>query len=1017
MLSLRKTTFIIVLAAFIVLVSVIHFTFIRTVLPRFTAIEHRLVLGNLEQASVLPMDQSRELAALNRLWAWKDSTYQFALDKDPAFIEANLRMPTFSTKKLHLIGFYDTTGQVVWGAHCTPASDNLSPIPWDFEDFVFSRVAPWGKHYTGRGFQGIARFEDTLWVLSCEQILTSQEEGPRRGWLLMGRILAPETLEEEARKTNIDMIASLASLVPEEADNISPEIWEQDDHIYARILLTGIDGMPTLQITVKRPTTISGAGRTLTLINFAITGATALIVGLLIMWLLQHRVLNRIFLLARQARGVAKHPREAYDIVVPGEDEITTLASDINGMLQKVKDEERFLEKMMYSLPVGVMLVSVDERCIVEINPFACRTIGMPCEEIKGKICHGFICPSKEKNCPMLDLGEPYKQQRRVLINASGEKIPILKSATPITRNGTPLLLETFVDIRELETTRQALEESEDRYRTIFMNTGTANVIINEDTTIALANSEFHKLAGYSPEEIEKGLSWTSFFHADDVRWMKEYHTMRRENDMSAPQNYEARILRKDGEIRNVELTVAMFPGTSMSIASILDITDRKVAERELAYKAFYDDATGLPNRQLFHEHLLHAMENARRNNSMAGIMFLAFGQFKSIRENHDTATVNDLLKQVGAKLRISLRKNDTIAHLGNESYAILTEHTINPSAASMVAQKIIEIFDKSFDVGGTPMYLTANMGVVLFPLDGDTPEELMSKAELALGRARLIGENTFNMYTSDLNEQAVKQLELETALRRALAEDQFEVWYQPLLKLPETGMYGVEALIRWRKPDGTLIMPEEFIPFAEGTSLIRAMDLFVMEQACRQCIAWKEELGIDLTLAVNISSQHFRRGKLLGQVTEILDRTGLMPERLELELTETMLMENFDIVVPMINEFKSIGVSFALDDFGTGYSSLYSLRELSISTLKIDKVFIDMLDSNKAEGESFVRTIVSMAESLDMETVAEGVESRRQFVSLKKLGCTAVQGYLFSPPVNARDLGNLLRAGTFPMT
>lgn len=1009
--SLRRTTFLIILLAFGILISVTYLTSTYTLLPRFIAIENNHLLGDMQRVKALPMERARGLLLLTRDWAWWDDSYEFMLDRSQEFMDSNLPISTFTGSELNLIGFYDTMGQIHWGASLPPDEETLSPIPWDFEDFVFSRVAPWGARYTGKGFYGIARINDTVWILACEQILNSEEQGPHRGWLMMGRILEPAALEEAAKNAHLHLQATLAH---KQGSIDGPAIWKENGVIYAKSILHDINGKPALELILQHPASISQAGKKLVRVNFAIISTACLIIGALAMWLLQRRVLSRISLLARQAKSVTQKPNEAYDITVPGKDEITALASDVNSMIQQVKEEERFLDNMMRSLQVGVLLVSVEDRKIVEANPYACDLVGRACEDIIGQRCHGFICPNEEGACPVLDLGQPNEQSRRVLINSDGDEVPILKSVVPITRKGKHYLLETFVSIAQLEATQRALEDSENRYRTIFMSTGTASIIVNEDHTVGQGNSEFFNMSGYSPEQIEAGLKWTDCFHPEDVRWMVEYNRMRRKDEKTAPRRYEARFINGRGEMRNVELTVAMLPGTEKSIASLLDITDRKLTERELTHKAFYDEVTGLPNRQLFGERLLHSVQNAERNGSFVGVVFLDISRFKDVNDRFGREKGDDILRRVGQRLRSSLRSNDTVARFGHDEYALLTEDASHLSDIPLLAHKVVELFDEPFPVEGESLYLTVGAGVALYPEDGETPEELMRNAELAMLSAKTAGQNTFNMCTEALDQQARNRLTLESELRHALEAGQIEVWYQPKVRLLDGEIQGVEGLVRWRKADGTILEPEAFLPFAEGTSLIRDIDLEVLNQACAQCVGWRKELGLDLTLCTNISPLHFKRGELAAQINEILYTTGFTPQRLELDITESALVEHADDAESMLKELAAMGISFALDDFGTGYSSLYRLKDMPVQTIKIDKVFVDMLETNRAQGESFIKTIVAMAESLYMETLAEGVEKPRQVSLLRKLGCEYVQGFTLSPPVRPEEMQKLLRMGPF---
>lgn len=1004
--SLRKTTSIILVLAFGVLASVTYLTSRGILLPRFEEIEREHILGDLERAKSLPLRQSQALALLVRDWAWRNDTYAFVKSKNPEYIASNLSLSTFTASGINLITFYDTLGQSVWGAYLAPDAEHFLPLPWDLADFAFRRVAPWGKRFAGEGFQGIARLNETVWILACEQVLAGNGQGPPRGWLLMGRVLDPARLEKTAEKANLRLTAKLAPSGAS-SDN-SLRTWNEGEYTHAELTLNDIDGRPALVLFLTKDRNIIEAGKSLVRINFAIISTACLLIGILAMWLMQQRVLSRISGLARQAKRVALNPQKAYDIAVTGSDEISAMARDVNSMVQRIKEEERFLENMMHSLQVGVLLVSVDTWRIVEVNPYACDLIGLPREEIVGKTCRGFLC-SEDEECPALDPRQTNRQRHHDLVNASRGKIPVLTSAVAITRKGSPFLLETFVDVSELEATRRALEESESRYRTIFMNTGTASVIIGEDTSIVLGNSEFYNMSGHTPEEVENGLGWKECFHPDDLPWIMEYHTMLREDEGAVPKRYEARFVTAEGETLTVELTVALLPGTAMSIASLLDITDRKLTERELTHKAFYDAITTLPNRQLFQERLLHAVENAKRKDTLVGVMFLDIDDFDMLNETRGYETGNQVLRMVADRLRDSLRSNDTVARLGQDEFAILTETSTEPSDIPLLAQRVMEFFDEPFTITDEPIHLTVCIGIALFPLDGDRPEPLMRNADLALSRAKAMGRSMFSLYTRELNAQAMARLKLEGDMRRALSNNEVEVWYQPLVNL-ETGEFlAVEALARWRRPDGSLARPDEFIPFAEGTSLIQAIDLHVMEQACRQSVAWRERFGTALTMSVNLSAQPLKRGNLIAQVDEILQRTGMPPDGLVIEITEKTLLDHFDKASTVIRELAELGVGFALDDFGTGHSSLFQLRDLSLKALKMDKVFTEMLEKSNAGGESLVTALITMAETLGTACIAKGVETDSQMESLRRLGCEHAQGFHFSPPVKAGELEKML--------
>lgn len=318
----------------------------------------------------------------------------------------------------------------------------------------------------------------------------------------------------------------------------------------------------------------------------------------------------------------------------------------------------------------------------------------------------------------------------------------------------------------------------------------------------------------------------------------------------------------------------------------------------------------------------------------------------------------------------------------------------------------------RPFRVGGNEFYLGVSVGIAVHPLDADTAERLVQNADLAMYRAKESGKNTFSLYKRNLNDQAARRLTLETDLRRALAEERLTVFFQPKVDMGRGEVVGMEALVRWREPDGSLRPPAAFIDFAESSGLIVPIDLFVLEAACRQAMHWAEAGFADLTLAVNLSAQHFRRDELPLQVAAILERTGLPSHALELEITETALLKNFGAARAAMEHLNGRGVSFALDDFGTGYSSLSYLMSLPLQTIKVDKTFVDRIGETSGRGGALVRTILSMADGLGLSTVAEGVETREQADFLLGVGCRLAQGYHYAPPLPAEEFEKLLRGG-----
>ena len=602
-----------------------------------------------------------------------------------------------------------------------------------------------------------------------------------------------------------------------------------------------------------------------------------------------------------------------------------------------------------------------------------------------------------------------------------GEKIFDV-TATPIRDMDNTLLgaLAVWFDMTEVRaqegiiaSQKDLLAENEERYRTLFMNTGAATILVAEDTRIQLANPEFLNLVGLGPRDLVTGRSWTEFFHPDDLPRMREYHILRRKTPGLAPRGYESRILTRRHEVREVHLTVAAIPGTGLSVASIMDITAQKTNERQLERQAFYDALTGLANRQLFQDRLRRSMLAASREESQVGLLLLDLDEFKHVNDSLGHSAGDLILREAAARFASALRHSDTLARLGGDEFAVILEDLDGIDALMRVAKDLLGALRAPFKVEGAEIYLGVSVGIAVYPLDAEDAERLVQCADLAMYRAKEQGKNTFGLYKKDLNDQAVRRLTLEAELRQALAEERFRVLYQPKVEAADGRVSGMEALVRWLDAGGNLRPPSAFIPFAESSGLIVPIDLFVLEQACRQAAAWKAAGHQGLTLSVNLSAQHFRRLDLPKRVMEILARTGLNPGDLELEITETALLKNFQAAQAMMEDLRSHGVRFALDDFGAGYSSMSYLMALPLQAVKMDKTFVDRIAEESGRGRALARAILSMAEGLGLPVVAEGVETEAQLAFLRKEGCRYVQGYLFAPPLPAEEFEALLARGT----
>ena len=451
--------------------------------------------------------------------------------------------------------------------------------------------------------------------------------------------------------------------------------------------------------------------------------------------------------------------------------------------------------------------------------------------------------------------------------------------------------------------------------------------------------------------------------------------------------------------------------GGLLLIAVARDISERRQAQERLKHLAHYDGLTGLPNRSLFYQTLAQAVELAQEKSWRIVVLFIALDRFKSINDTLGAALGDELLRQFSNRLVECVRLRDTVGRLGNDEFALILTMSRNQQEAVAVANQVREALRAPFDLRGHAATLTASIGIAMYPDDATDPETLIKYANTAMGGAKQAGRDGYRFFTAGMNVQVLARLDLELALRHALEHEQFILYYQPKVDLRTGRISGVEALLRWRRPGYGLVAPAEFVPVLEDTGLIVRVGAWVIQAACRQIAEWRDSEVGPVRVAVNVSSRQFAEGDLEGEVTRALAQYGVPPELLELELTETALMSNAERTIVVLGKLKKIGVKVAIDDFGTGYSSLAYLQRFPIDKLKIDIAFVRNITSNPNDA-AIALAIVSMAHSLKLSVVAEGVESRPQLEYLRRNRCDEIQGFYFSRALPALELGQMIAAG-----
>ncbi|QTN27868.1 EAL domain-containing protein [Rhodoferax sp. AJA081-3] len=532
-----------------------------------------------------------------------------------------------------------------------------------------------------------------------------------------------------------------------------------------------------------------------------------------------------------------------------------------------------------------------------------------------------------------------------------------------------------------------------------------------DDHSIVYVNPAFERITGYSAEEVI-GLEGRFLVRDDlaqpDLEHIRSALRERREGSATL-RNY-----RKDGSLFWNELHIApvhdLAGGTTTHFVSVInDISERVRYQHALEYQANHDSLTGLANRNLLNDRIEQAIAWAKRNGHVLGVMLLDLDHFKLINDASGHSAGDALLKEVAQRLTACVRETDTVARLGGDEFVIILTDLPQPDDVDQIAEKILSTLSRPAEVAGRDVFVTASIGVSLYPRDGDHGEILLRYADMAMYRVKEHGRNSVRQFVPEMGSTAISRLDMEGAMRRGLERGEFVLHYQPKIDLATQAVVGAEALIRWQHPQIGLIHPIEFIRLAEETGLILPLGEWVLAEACRQQVLWRQQSVTPLRISINMSARQFRQDELTDRIAAVFASTGADPSQFIVELTESMVMHDVDSTLASLRALKKLGLSLSLDDFGTGYSSLSYLRRFPIDELKIDRSFINDIHTNPDDA-AIAGAIIAMARSLGLSVVAEGVENKEQAELLSTLGCSQVQGYYYARPLTVAAFTARLR-------
>jgi len=681
-----------------------------------------------------------------------------------------------------------------------------------------------------------------------------------------------------------------------------------------------------------------------------------------------------------------------------------------------VQSEARF-RSLVESSSDWIWEVDTNMR-YVYTSPKVKELLGYEADEIIGKTPFDLMLEEEagriaEASAAIIKEGRPFAGLENTNRHKDGRIVIMGTSGVPIIDEAGTLMGYRGInrDITERKHAEEALKKATERIVLHFEQSPLAIIEWDTDFKVAEWNPAAERIFGYTkaeakgrvamdliiPENVKSHVSeiWADLL-SEEGGYRSTNENVTKEGNVIICEWYNTPLVDEEGQV--------------LGVASVAeDVTEQKRAEERIAHMAFYDALTGLPNRTLFKDRLKQSFHMADRNKRLVAVMFMDMDHFKGINDTLGHLVGDLLLQAVAARIKESFRASDTVSRFGGDEFAIIVPELAHVEEIEHMIESVINKLKVPFNILGHELFVTFSIGCSYYPLDDSNADNLLRNADTAMYYAKELGRNRLQRYNIEMTNQVSMNLSLQNGLRRAIKDEELILHYQPQIDLKNDLITGVEALVRWQHPQDGLKFPGEFIPVAEETGLIVPIGEWILRTACLQAKAWQEQGLPNITMAVNLSSRQFKEAGFVQSVIEIINETGVEPKYIELELTESILIDNAASVLKALADFKNAGISLSLDDFGTGYSSLSYLKRFPIDKLKIDKSFVKDVIVDKSDA-GLVRAIISMAKALELKTIAEGVETQEQLDFLRAEGCEGIQGYLLGGPMPAEQLEDLLK-------
>jgi diguanylate cyclase (GGDEF)-like protein/PAS domain S-box-containing protein len=671
---------------------------------------------------------------------------------------------------------------------------------------------------------------------------------------------------------------------------------------------------------------------------------------------------------------------------------------------QALRKSESRLKQLIASTLDAVFTVDRN-GIVIEWNPQAEGTFGLRANEVVGR-----PLPPDVKQLFESAYASTTRRLETIGRRANGEEFPVEVTIDRVGR-GDDLTFTAFVrDISERKRSQAELENREQRFRALVEKSWSGVALLSADLAFCYTGASTERLLGYTEDDLA-GTSFLAYLHPRERETLRELLGALATGSAHESQA-ELRFRHRSGVwiwLEAFAQNMLHEPSVGAIVLNYRDVTQRKATEKQLEYQAYYDALTGLPNRLLFRDRVVNALAQANRNRRGVAVMYLDLDHFKLVNDSLGHSLGDALLSEVAARLQSCVRASDTISRLGGDEFTILLIDTSSSEAIAGVARKILQSFAHPIRVEGHELFVTASIGISIFPGDGEDVETLLRCADSAMYRAKELGRNQAQMFTASMNERYGRRLALEQSLHHALERDELVVHYQPIFDRNRKKIVSLEALVRWNHPDRGLVQPAEFIGLAEETGLIVPIGEWVLRRVCHDMRGWRGAGLPPMRVGVNIAAPQFQQLSFALVVGSILREYSCDPALLELEITETVAVQNIETTTNAMRDLKELGIRIAIDDFGTGQSSLVYLKRFPIDTVKIDRAFVRDVTTDESAA-AIVSYVINLAHTLRLAVVAEGVETEAQWSFLKLNACDQMQGFLFSQPLPADEAEAFMR-------